>query len=292
MRIAIYGRLFGDDFTADIKGLFSRLAGVKAEITVFEPFYEFLRTKMDLSGEVNVFNDHLEIRNKTDYVFSIGGDGTFLEAAYLVRDSEIPIMGINTGRMGFLSSIGTDEIEKTIDAIVQKAFKIDSRDLLKLETDDGLFGEKNFALNELTVHKKDSASMVIVHAYLDGEFLNSYWADGLIVSTPSGSTAYSLSCGGPIIVPGSGNFVINPVAPHNLNVRPLVVPANSTITLRVEGRSDSFLVSLDSRSETIEASTELRITRNNFKINLLRLEDYSYLNTIRGKLNWGMDRRN
>ncbi|PCJ77860.1 MAG: NAD kinase [Flavobacteriales bacterium] len=289
MKIAIYGRAFGDEYSPYIQKLFDKLVKISAEISVFEPFYEYLSPKINLP-ECGVFKSNGDVR-QNDFVFSIGGDGTFLEATALVRDSEVPIMGINTGRLGFLSSVGIDETEQAVDSIVQKKYKLDKRTLLKLETDNNLFGSENYALNELTIHRKDTASMVTIHAYLDGNFLNSYWADGLIVATPTGSTAYSMSCGGPIVLPGSGNFVINPVAPHNLTARPIVVPDDSKITLRVEGRSDAFLVSLDSHTETIDSETELSIIKNDFHINLLRLESHSYLDTIRNKLNWGLDIR-
>ena len=243
-----------------------------------------------LRENVYSFSSGDEIK-EADFVFSIGGDGTILETITYVKDSGVPIVGVNTGRLGFLSSISIREVNEALRAIKANEHKIEQRTLLKLETENKLFGEENFALNEVTIHKKDSSSMIIVHAYLDGEFLNSYWADGLIISTSTGSTAYSLSCGGPIMLPGTGNFVINPVAPHNLNVRPFVIPNESKITLKVEGRSDSYLVSLDSRSATIDANVELHISKNSFGINLVRLPNHNYLDTLRQKLNWGHDTR-
>ena len=185
-----------------------------------------------------------------------------------------------------------DHIEEAIDQLLIGAFMIDKRSVIKLETDAKIFGNENFALNELTIHKKDTQSMIVIHAYVDGKFLNTYWADGLIIATPTGSTAYSLSCGGPIILPSSSNFIITPVAPHNLNVRPVLISDQSVVTLRVEGRSDNFLISMDSRSNSIDAETVLTLMRHNFDINLIRLKNHSFLKTLRNKLNWGYDKRN
>ena len=291
MKIAVFGKYFNDEYSSSIQYLFEQLELVEAKIKIYQPFAEYLQSKIEIKSGFHYFSNASDL-NDTDFVFSIGGDGTVLEAANLVRDTQIPIMGINTGRLGFLSSIATTEIDEAIKAIKTRTYKIDNRTLLELETNNKLFGNQNFALNELTIHKKDSSSMITIHAYVDNSFLNSYWADGLIISTPTGSTAYSLSCGGPIIAPRSGNFVINPVAPHNLNVRPLVVPDTSAITLIIEGRAESFLVSLDSRSEIIESSIELTVKKCDFETKLLRMPDYNYLNTIRGKLNWGLDKRN
>jgi len=292
MKAAIYGRTFNDNYLPFIQKFFNRLKEFEVEMFVHESFLEYLKGKDVINSDTIPFTSHKEIQSKVDFLFSIGGDGTFLDATRFVMDSDIPMIGINTGRLGFLSNISIDEIDEAIDEIKNGRFTLDNRTLLKIETPDHVFGEKNFALNEMTVHKQDTSSMIIIRAYINGEFLNSYWADGLIIATPTGSTAYSLSCGGPIILPGSGNFVITPVAPHNLNVRPIVVPDNSVITLKMEGRGDHFLVSLDSRSETIDSAVELTISRNSFNINLLQLQSYNYSSTIRNKLNWGLDSRN
>lgn len=290
MQIAIYGRVVSSEYYPYIQQLFDKLYEQNAALQIVEPFVDNLLPAIEIKSDYSTFNTSEEIK-KADFVFSIGGDGTILETITYVKDSEIPILGINTGRLGFLSSISINEIDNALEALQVKSYHLDKRTLLKLETNTKLFGDQNFALNEFTIHKKDSAAMIIVHAYLDGKFLNSYWADGLIISTSTGSTAYSLSCGGPILLPGNGNFVINPVAPHNLNVRPFVVPNDSKITLRVEGRSDSYLVSLDSRSETIYPNLDLHISKNDFNINIVRLQGHSYLDTLRTKLNWGFDTR-
>lgn len=291
-KIAIYGRVFQEESTPYVRSLFQLLQSTRAHLLIYEPFMDFLSHRFNIPENTETFTRQDGLQSKADYLFSIGGDGTLLDSTTFVRDSGLPIIGINTGRLGFLSSISLDEIEPAIKAILAHDYTLDPRALLKLETDSGLFERENFALNELTIHKKDSASMITINTWVDGVFLNSYWADGLIIATPTGSTAYSLSCGGPIVMPGSDNFVITPVAPHNLNVRPIVIPDSSTITLKVTGRSSSYLASLDSRSETMEADTVLHVRKNDFSINLLRLKNHNYQETIRNKLNWGLDQRN
>ena len=209
-----------------------------------------------------------------------------------MQDSGIPVLGVNVGRLGFLTAIGTENISDSIDALVKGHFSLDKRRLLRLESNRNLFGGVNYALNELTIHKKDSSSMIIINTYLNGEYLNSYWADGLIIATPTGSTGYSMSCGGPIVAPYSGNFVITPIAPHNLNVRPIVVSDENVISLEVLGRSQYFLASLDSRSVTIDSAISLAVRREDFTMNLVRLGSSNFLDTLRKKLNWGLDTRN
>jgi NAD+ kinase len=225
-------------------------------------------------------------------MISIGGDGTFLETIHLVKDSGIPILGVNAGRLGFLASTQKEEIVNVLTQIKNGQYRLQTRSLLKLSSDLNLFNGEDFALNELTVHKKDSSSMITIHTYIDDLYLNSYWADGLIIATPTGSTAYSLSCGGPILVPGARDFIITPIAPHNLNVRPVVVPDSRKISLKIEGRSKEFLCSMDSRSVTIDSSTEINITKADFRINIIQTENQNFLNTIRNKMMWGLDRRN
>ncbi|WP_372644489.1 NAD kinase, partial [Ancylomarina sp.] len=217
----------------------------------------------------------------------------FLDAVTVVQDSGIPIVGVNSGRLGFMADIAREEIPAAISDIFEGNYSIEERTLLKVQTkDNGLFKDFNYALNEFTVHKKDSASMITIHTYIDGEYLNSYWADGLIIATPTGSTAYSLSVGGPILIPNTQNFVISPISPHNLTVRPIVLPNHQEITLKVEGRSDSYLASLDSRSVSFEALNELKISKADFKIKVLKLKTHSFYSTLRNKLMWGVDKRN
>jgi NAD+ kinase len=226
------------------------------------------------------------------FMLSLGGDGTLLETVTHIGKSEIPILGINLGRLGFLATINKDETALALGKVFEGAYSLDKRTLLKVESNKDLFGTTNFALNDLTVLKKDTATMLIVHAHIDGEYLNSYWADGLIVSTPTGSTGYNLSCGGPLVFPRSGNFILTPVSPHNLTARPIVVSDNSEITLQVEGRSKHYLITLDSRVATGDNSVVLTIKKESFKANLIQLEGQHYFKTLRHKLNWGLDIRN
>jgi NAD+ kinase len=225
-------------------------------------------------------------------MFSIGGDGTFLETSSLVRNKNIPIVGINTGRLGFLSDIPSDKISEAIDNFFDKNFTIEKRTLLKLDTDNKLFSDFNFALNDVCIHKKDATSLITIHVYINNEYLNSYWADGLIVSTPTGSTAYSMSLGGPIVVPNSENFIITPIASHNLTVRPIVINNNNELRIKVEGRSENFLVSLDSKSMLVDSTVELTIKKAPFSVNVLKFKNNSFFTTLRNKLMWGIDKRN
>jgi NAD+ kinase len=293
MKIAVFGKEFGDANIDFIRIFFNKLKKVGIRPMVFKEFHEFLTSKQIDVHDPMFFKTHIDLAGNADCLFSIGGDGTFLNTLGLVRDSEIPVVGINTGRLGFLSSIPKEEVESAVDEILNGNYTIDKRSLLKLDaSEEDLFGNISYALNELTIHKQDSSSMIITHVFLNDEFLNSYWSDGLIISTPTGSTAYSLSCGGPIMTPASGNFIINPVSPHNLNVRPVVIPDDTIITVKVEGRHERFLVSLDSRSETIESSVELKIRKEDFKLSLIRLNNQDFLTTLRNKLMWGLDKRN
>lgn len=215
-----------------------------------------------------------------------------LDAVTLVRDSGIPILGINLGRLGFLATTNKEIIEQAIEALALNAFTIDQRTLLHLDSNYPLFGDAPYALNDFTILKRDTSSMIVVSAYINGEFLNSYWADGLILCTPTGSTGYSLSCGGPIIFPNSGNFAITPVAPHNLNVRPIVIPDDAIVSFEIQGRTDSFLCTLDSRFEAITPAHQIAIRKEDFLVNLIRLHEQNFMSTIRNKLYWGLDQRN
>jgi NAD+ kinase len=224
-------------------------------------------------------------------MFSLGGDGTLLDTLSYVRNLPVPIVGINMGRLGFLANISKDEIPAAISAIEKGTYLTDKRSLIELEVQPQLFGEVNYALNDLTIHRKDSSAMMTIHTYINGELLNSYWADGLIVATPTGSTGYSLSCGGPIIMPGTGNFVITPIAPHNLNVRPMVVSDNHVISFEIEGRHEKFLCSLDSRAQAFDNKTPLAVRKSQHQVSLVRLTDHHFLDTLRKKLMWGVDIR-
>ncbi len=300
MKVAIYGRDFSTklparqeahtDSTADaLQTLFTRLDKAGVEVLVYEPFLKHLGKKIKAK---NTFTKHEELKGKVKFLFSIGGDGTFLETVRFVRDSGIPVVGINTGRLGFLSGITKEEIEPAVDALLKGKYSLDKRTLLELNIKGKYFSECRYALNEITVQKTDSSSMITVHASINGKFLNTYWADGLIVATPTGSTAYSLSCGGPIVMPDSDNFVITPIAPHNLNIRPVIISSHDVITLEVEGRSPHFLVSLDSRSENVQSPVKLSIKKADFLFSLVNLEKQDFLLKLRSKLHWGLDKRN
>lgn len=290
--VGIYGKVFGDAFIPHIQLLFNTLKSFGWKIHVYEPFAVFLQSRIQIDPRPVPYNQHSDIDGQIDLLFAIGGDGTFLETIRIIRDSKIPVMGINTGRLGFLASTSKEEIVASLNDVKAGRFRLQSRSLIQLMTKDDLFGEDNFALNELTIHKKETASMITIHTYIEDLYLNSYWADGLIVSTPTGSTAYSLSCGGPIMVPGAADHVITPIAPHNLNVRPVVVPDSRTIRLNIESRGKNVLCSLDSRSVTIASSVELIVQKAPFQINVVQTEKQNFLHTIRTKMLWGIDRRN
>lgn len=292
MKIAIYGREFNNSVLPYVQEVFNVLDQYKTPILVYKKYLDFIKDKIKLSDHITAFTKHEELIGYTDVLVSLGGDGTLLDTLALVRDSGIPVIGINFGRLGFLASINKDEITTAIKAIKNKEYSLDKRTLLNLESKHDLFGEENFALNDITIHRRDNSAMMIIHAYMNNEFVNSYWADGLIIATPTGSTAYSLSCGGPIIYPSSQNFVITPIAPHNLNVRPLIVPDDVTLTFEVEARSAKFLVSCDSRTETVDRSVKVTLSKAKFHVNLIRLNKESYLTTLRNKLLWGIDTRN
>lgn len=292
MKIAIYGREFNDTVLPYVQEVFNVLDQYKSPILVYKKYLDFIKDKIEVPDHISVFTAHADLVGQADVLVSLGGDGTLLDTLSLVRDSGIPVIGINFGRLGFLASINKDEIKKAIEALMKKEYSLDQRTLLNIESSYDLFGEENFALNDITIHRRDKSAMMIIHAYMNDEFVNSYWADGLIIATPTGSTAYSLSCGGPIIYPSSQNFVITPIAPHNLNVRPVIVPDNVSLTFQVEARSAKFLVSCDSRTETVDRSVKVTLNKANFYVNLIRLNNESYLTTLRNKLLWGIDTRN
>lgn len=291
MRIAIFGKKFGDNFKETVKALFQKLRTTAVEVHVHESFVAMLNPLVDNITQYPLYN-HGNFGTQFDLVISIGGDGTMLECVGMVNGTEVPILGLNTGRLGFLSSLAAEQIDEAIDFILKQNYELDQRTVLQLISPNHLFQNQNFALNELTVLKKDTASMITVDAYINGQYLNSYWGDGLIISTSTGSTAYSLSCGGPILVPNAENFIITPIAPHNLNVRPVVLSDKSEIKLVVDGRDDSYLVALDSRTERITPKTEIIIRKASFKANLVLLPNESFYETLRNKLTWGLDKRN
>jgi NAD+ kinase len=291
MTIAIFGNPYPEHFSKYIQHLIKKLEAEHINLIIEEEFSVFLKNNIRFNKSINTFNSYETLKNKADFLFSIGGDGTLLKAVTYVRDSGIPILGINTGRLGFISSISADQIDEAITDVLKGNYKIKERTVLELSTSKKLFKDKNFALNEVAVSKKDTSSMIRIDAYVDDEFLNTYWADGLVVSTPTGSTGYSLSCGGPIITPGTNNIIITPNAPHNLNVRPIVIDGNSVVKLKVEDREQLALVSLDSRSRAFDSETELIIKKASFKTKLIQPQNNSFISTIRHKLMWGLDKR-
>lgn len=292
MKVAVYARHINDKIIPALESIITQLNELGNDIFLFGPLYNAIKNKKELTKNIYIFSTASDIAGKIDCLFSVGGDGTILDTLTLVKDSGIPVLGINTGRLGFLSNVLPENIPAAVESMVKGHYSLDKRAMIKLETDKKVFGDVNYALNELTIHKKDSSSMIIIHTYLNGEYLNSYWADGLIIGTPTGSTGYSLSCGGPVIAPYSGNFVITPIAPHNLNVRPIVVSDKNVISIEVEARNPYFLASLDARSVTIDSSVQLAVRREDFTFNLVRFDNENFLQTLRNKLNWGLDTRN
>lgn len=289
--IAIYGKTFNKENIPHAQELFDYLEEKKKKYVVEKKFFQLLREDLKLNIKADVFEKFDEVKANTEVVFSMGGDGTILDAVVMIKEAEIPILGINFGRLGFLASLGKDQIQAAVDAIEKGSYMIDKRTLLELQTNKPLFDD-NIALNDMTIQRKDQSSMITVNAYLNGELLNTYWADGIIISTPTGSTGYSLSCGGPILYPTSGNFVITPVAPHNLNVRPMVVSDDSILSFEITGRGDSFLCTLDARYKAIDSSYSLAIKKAGYCAHLVRLTDQSFLTALKTKLNWGSDHRN
>jgi NAD+ kinase len=292
MKIAVYGRQFSNTVLPYVQHVFDSLAQHNVETFVYGEFSRFISGKVFFPKKFQHFNSYQDLNGNVDVMISLGGDGTMLDTVALIRDSQIPVIGINFGRLGFLASVNKDDISDAITSLVNKEYMLDKRILLSVTSDKELFGDANFALNDIVIHRSDNSAMMIIHAYLNGEFLNSYWADGLIIATPTGSTAYSLSCGGPIIFPQSGNFVITPVSPHNLNVRPVVLSDTNVLSFEIEGRSSKYLLSCDSRTEPIDTSIRIQVCREKFQINLVRLNNETYLSTLRKKLLWGIDTRN
>jgi len=291
MKIALHGLTLKAEYIAEIELLFKELSKHKIEILVTEQLDRALKMSGNKTLSYWVIENQEELK-AVDFLISIGGDGTLLDAVCLVGNLETPILGLNTGRLGFLATVATDRIGEAIDHLATGNFQIESRSLISLQSSRKLFNGLNFALNEFTIHKRDTSSMITVHTYIDGKYLNSYWADGLIVSTPTGSTGYSLSCGGPLITPGAKSFVITPVSPHNLNVRPIIVSDECEVSFEIEGRTEKFLISLDSRSTSISSEVKLSVKKELFSAKLVKLPHYNFFDTLRQKLNWGFDMRN
>ncbi|RLD25009.1 MAG: NAD kinase [Bacteroidetes bacterium] len=288
MRIAVHGKPYENSLRGDVEEFFNLLKKNQFEIVVSEAFRPHLH---DLGIDLGTYSNSEGLEG-VSFMFTLGGDGTLLEAVTHVGPKEIPIIGLNMGRLGFLATIGMEKMDYAINQITEKKYSIDKRVLLRLEKGGEFFSGAPFALNDFTIVKKDTSSMIVVHTYVNNEFLNSYWADGLIISTPTGSTGYSLSCGGPLVLPQSSNFIINPVSPHNLSVRPMVLGDNSILSFKIEARIENVLVSLDSRSVTVPATTEFTIKKESFYACLVKFDGYHPFDTLRQKLLWGLDVRN
>ncbi|WP_373549026.1 NAD kinase [Haliscomenobacter sp.] len=293
MRVVVYAYVLKDHDVPHIQRLFDALHEEGISVYVYGPYLDLMRDKIVFQKPVGEFDGYIDFTlKKFDFLIALGGDGTILSAITHVRESGVPILGINLGRLGFLASIEKKRIRDAVQLLAKGRYSIEERGLLYLESSMPLFGDTRFALNDFTILKRDTSSMITIHTYINGSYLNTYWADGIIVATPTGSTGYSLSCGGPIIFPNSGNFVITPVATHNLNVRPVVISDDSIISFDVEGRAENFLCTLDSRFETITSAHQLAVRKNDFSINLVQLHDYGFMDTMRDKLAWGQDSRN
>lgn len=292
MKVAIYSRVFEDTQHKDIQLFFDELQKEGIQPVIFREYYDKLAPRLSLPPDTETFSHHAELKTDIDFLISLGGDGTLLDTVTLVRDKNLPVVGINFGRLGFLASIGRDEMSEAVKALARRSYILDKRSLIHLDSNIPLFNEVPYALNEFAIHKRDISPMIKIHTYINGELLNTYWADGLILATPTGSTGYSLSCGGPVVFPESGSFVLTPIAPHNLNVRPIVIPDNTIVSFEVESRSDEIICALDSRREWVDKNVLLAVRRENFSLNLVRLNENNFLQTLRNKLSWGLDKRN
>jgi len=292
MLVAIYNRTFEERNIPQLQHILQKIHEHQIQMVFFKDFYERFQSHFTFPTTPIFFSNKHDLPRETDMMISLGGDGTLLDTITYVGSSNIPVIGINLGRLGFLAAIPENELDSAILSLVRGSYTIDKRSLIHLDSSIPLFDGPPFALNEFTLHRKDSSSMIKIHTYLNGEFLNTYWADGLIVATPTGSTGYSLSCGGPVVFPQTSSFVITPVAPHNLNTRSILVPDDSVISFEVEGRAEHFLCTLDSRTEAIASGTQLAVKREKFTIGLIRPDEHNFLNTIRQKLYWGIDKRN
>ncbi|MBK8554640.1 MAG: NAD kinase [Lewinellaceae bacterium] len=293
MQVVVYGKQYKDKDLPFIQEVFDALYAQGITTYIYTNYLNDIEAAVNFPGPYAKFDDYLDFRvHRIDFVLVLGGDGTMLNAVTLVRDSGVPMLGFNLGRMGFLASTEKKNIQSAIAKLARGQYTTEERVMLYLESNPPVFGDLPFALNDCTLLKRDTSSMITIHTFLNGDYLNSYWADGIIIATPTGSTGYSLSCGGPIVFPNSGNFVITPVAPHNLNVRPVVISDESVLSFEVEGRGDNFICTLDSRFELIGAQHQLAVRKNDFGIRFIQLQDESFLKTIRDKLAWGSDIRN
>ena len=292
MKVAIYSRGLDIEQESSFQYLLQELSRHQIQIVVFRQLIDIYTIPESIKHKLETFEKAADLDQTINCLISLGGDGTMLDAVTLVKNTGIPLLGVNFGRLGFLANINKEELTQAVDAILNRTYVIDKRTLVHVDANIPLFGDAPFALNEFAIHKRDTSPMIKIHTYLNGEFLNSYWADGLIVATPTGSTGYNMSCNGPILFPDSSSFVITPVAPHNLNVRSIVVPADNIISFEIEGRTEEFICAMDARKEIVTKDIQLAVKKENFHIHLMRLNEGSFLSTLRNKLTWGMDKRN
>jgi NAD+ kinase len=293
MKVAVFGTSVSNEFVPVLQEFFYYLRTNQIEVQLSKSFYSFLVEELNTAPYyTSFFHSYGDFDVNNDFIFSVGGDGTFLHSVLNIRNFDIPVIGVNSGRLGFLADISAEQIQDALNNIFSQQYTIIERSMLQVDFEGRKNLEFNYALNEMTVLKTDNSSMINVTVYVNGELLNNYWADGLIIATPTGSTAYSLSVGGPILTPGSENFVITPLAPHNLTIRPIVVPDKSEITLKVEGRGANYLTALDSRSEAVEFTTVIKVKKAKFMLKTLQLPEHAFFNTLRNKLMWGVDKRN
>lgn len=292
MTVALYARPVKDNVPDFVKTLSTSLTKEGISLVIHKAYFTYLKKEFGFTLDIPTFSSYTELKAiKPDYLISLGGDGTMLETLEYIRDTNVPVLGVNTGRLGFLASVYKEDYTSAIDKLIKKEYTIDARALLQLQKPSNLF-ELNVALNECTLVKKDSSTMLSIEVHIDGLFLNSYWADGLIISTPTGSTAYSLSCGGPLMEPNSASIILTPIAPHNLNVRPIVLNDNSEISLKIKGREKQYLLSLDSKQATIQMDEEVILRKADYHFNLINLNGQNFFSTLRNKLMWGLDKRN
>lgn len=294
MKVAIYGQYYQISTEPIIKKILNFFKSKQVELVIEKDFLEMIYDKKLITKNYHTFSSYKDLDSSFDMMISIGGDGTILRAATMVRDSGIPILGINAGRLGFLAKVQKENINGFLQLVLDKKYTLSQRSLISLHCSPNNedFEDINFAMNEISINRKETTSMITIETFLDGEYLNSYWADGLVVSTPTGSTGYSMSCGGPILTPAVKSFIITPIAPHNLNARPMVIPDDTEVTLKVSGRENYYLVSLDSRIATVPNESVLTLRKTPFHINMIEIPDETFLHTLRTKLNWGDDRRN
>jgi NAD+ kinase len=292
LKVAVYSRVLEIGQLKDLQLFFDELQAEDIVPVIYRPFFSELKNAISLTDNIETFSSHEDLTEEIDFLISLGGDGTLLDTVTLIRNKNIPVVGINFGRLGFLASIGRDELAEAVKALARRSFIVDKRSLIHLDASLSLFNDAPYALNEFAIHKRDVSPMIKIHTYLNGELLNNYWADGLILATPTGSTGYNLSCQGPIVFPDAGSFVITPIAPHNLNVRAIVIPDNTIISFEIESRSDEIIVALDSRREIVNKNIQLAIRRETFMLSLVRLNENNFLQTLRNKLSWGLDKRN